>query len=77
MVEFELACCKGAFVGTPADARPSPVEVAQVCGGQGIVQGSRVERLFRMPRMYRVLTGTSGIQRNILARERPGGARSQ
>ena len=41
----------------------------QVLGGQGLVQGNRVEFLFRMLRMYRVLTGTSEIQRNTIARE--------
>jgi alkylation response protein AidB-like acyl-CoA dehydrogenase len=41
----------------------------QVLGGQGIVQGSRVEFLFRMLRMYRVFTGTSEIQRNTIAKE--------
>jgi alkylation response protein AidB-like acyl-CoA dehydrogenase len=41
----------------------------QILGGAGIVQGSRVEWLFRMLRMYRVLTGTSEIQRNTIARE--------
>lgn len=41
----------------------------QIHGGEGIVQGSRVEFLFRMLRMYRVLTGTSEIQRNTIARE--------
>lgn len=41
----------------------------QVLGGAGIVQGSRAEWLFRMLRMYRVLTGTSEIQRNTIARE--------
>jgi alkylation response protein AidB-like acyl-CoA dehydrogenase len=41
----------------------------QVLGGEGIVQGRRVEWLFRMLRMYRVLTGTSEIQRNTIARE--------
>lgn len=41
----------------------------QVLGGEGIVQGSRVEFLFRLLRMYRVLTGTSEIQRNTIARE--------
>jgi alkylation response protein AidB-like acyl-CoA dehydrogenase len=41
----------------------------QIHGGEGIVQGSRVEWLFRMLRMYRVLTGTSEIQRNTIARE--------
>lgn len=41
----------------------------QILGGEGIVQGSRAEWLFRMLRMYRVLTGTSEIQRNTIARE--------
>ncbi|MGB3070837.1 MAG: acyl-CoA dehydrogenase family protein [Ottowia sp.] len=41
----------------------------QIHGGEGIVQGSRVEFLFRLLRMYRVLTGTSEIQRNTIARE--------
>lgn len=41
----------------------------QVLGGLGIVQGSRAEWLFRMLRMYRVLTGTSEIQRNTIAKE--------
>lgn len=47
----------------------------QVHGGEGIVQGSRVEFLFRLLRMYRVLTGTSEIQRNTIAKEllRPAG----
>ena len=43
-------------------------KAVQVLGGEGIVQGSRVEFLFRMLRMYRVLTGTSEIQRNTIAR---------
>ena len=41
----------------------------QIHGGAGIVQGSRAEWLFRMLRMYRVLTGTSEIQRNTIAKE--------
>lgn len=41
----------------------------QIHGGVGIVQGSRAEWLFRMLRMYRVLTGTSEIQRNTIAKE--------
>ncbi|MFO1268380.1 MAG: acyl-CoA dehydrogenase family protein [Rubrivivax sp.] len=41
----------------------------QIHGGTGIVQGSRAEWLFRMLRMYRVLTGTSEIQRNTIAKE--------
>lgn len=40
----------------------------QIHGGVGIVQGARVEWLFRMLRMYRVLTGTSEIQRNTIAK---------
>jgi alkylation response protein AidB-like acyl-CoA dehydrogenase len=46
----------------------------QVHGGEGIVQGRRVEFLFRMLRMYRVLTGTSEIQRNTIAKELLGEA---
>jgi len=45
----------------------------QIHGGEGIVQGRRVEFLFRMLRMYRVLTGTSEIQRNTIAKELLGG----
>ncbi|RCW67995.1 acyl-CoA dehydrogenase family protein [Pseudorhodoferax soli] len=41
----------------------------QIHGGEGIVQGRRVEFLFRMLRMYRVLTGTSEIQKNTIAKE--------
>jgi alkylation response protein AidB-like acyl-CoA dehydrogenase len=41
----------------------------QIHGGEGIVQGRRVEFLFRMLRMYRILTGTSEIQRNTIAKE--------
>ena len=41
----------------------------QIHGGEGIVQGRRVEFLFRILRMYRVLTGTSEIQRNTIAKE--------
>lgn len=44
-------------------------QAVQIHGGEGIVQGRRVEFLFRMLRMYRVLTGTSEIQRNTIARE--------
>jgi alkylation response protein AidB-like acyl-CoA dehydrogenase len=47
----------------------------QIHGGEGIVQGRRVEFLFRMLRMYRVLTGTSEIQRNTIARELLGDLR--
>ncbi len=40
----------------------------QIHGGQGIVQGNRIEFMFRLLRMYRILTGTSEIQRNTIAR---------
>ena len=49
----------------------------QVLGGEGIVQGSRVEFLFRMLRMYRVVTGTSEIQRNTIAVDLLGDAISR
>jgi hypothetical protein len=57
----KLFCSEAAF--RIADA------AVQIHGGEGIVQGRRVEFLFRMLRMYRVLTGTSEIQKNIIARE--------
>ncbi|ROZ71333.1 acyl-CoA dehydrogenase [Ramlibacter sp. WS9] len=47
----------------------------QIHGGEGIVQGRRVEFLFRMLRMYRVLTGTSEIQKNTIAKELLGDMR--
>ncbi len=47
----------------------------QIHGGEGIVQGRRVEFLFRMLRMYRVLTGTSEIQKNTIAKELLGDTR--
>jgi alkylation response protein AidB-like acyl-CoA dehydrogenase len=47
----------------------------QIHGGEGIVQGARVEFLFRMLRMYRIVTGTSEIQRNTIARELLGDLR--
>lgn len=40
----------------------------QIHGGEGIIHGTRVEWLFRMLRMYRILTGTSEIQRNTIAK---------
>jgi alkylation response protein AidB-like acyl-CoA dehydrogenase len=62
----KLFCSESAF--RIADA------AVQIHGGEGIVQGRRVEFLFRMLRMYRVLTGTSEIQKNIIARELIGEA---
>ena len=65
-VTMEAAAAKyfaSEMVGRVAD------RAVQIHGGEGIVQGRRVEFLFRMLRMYRVLTGTSEIQRNTIAKE--------
>ena len=40
----------------------------QVHGGSGLIQGNAVEFLFRASRMMRILTGTSEIQRNTIAK---------
>lgn len=40
----------------------------QIHGGVGIIQGSPVEWIFRMLRQYRIVTGTSEIQRNTIAK---------
>ena len=40
----------------------------QVHGGAGLIQGNAVEFLFRASRMMRILTGTSEIQRNTIAK---------
>ncbi|WP_197482135.1 acyl-CoA dehydrogenase family protein [Oceanobacillus sp. Castelsardo] len=41
----------------------------QIFGGKGLMQGHPVERLYRSVRMFRILTGTSEIQRNTIAKE--------
>ncbi|MFD0899523.1 acyl-CoA dehydrogenase family protein [Actinomadura sediminis] len=43
-------------------------EAVQIHGKEGLTQGSEVEYLFRKVRMFRVLTGTSEIQRNAIAK---------
>lgn len=43
-------------------------KAVQIHGGAGLVQGHPVEWLFRATRMMRVLTGTSEIQRNTIAK---------
>ena len=43
-------------------------EALQIHGKEGMVQGSEVEHLWRKVRMFRVLTGTSEIQRNGIAK---------
>ncbi|MCQ4310308.1 acyl-CoA dehydrogenase family protein [Pseudomonas stutzeri] len=40
----------------------------QIHGGSGLIQGNPVEWLFRATRMMRILTGTSEIQRNTIAK---------
>ncbi|GAB3546828.1 alkylation response protein AidB-like acyl-CoA dehydrogenase [Actinopolyspora lacussalsi] len=43
-------------------------EAVQIHGKEGLTQGSEIEHLFRKIRMFRVLTGTSEIQRNGIAK---------
>lgn len=40
----------------------------QIHGGAGLMKGSKVEWIFRALRMYRIVTGTSEIQRNTIAK---------
>ncbi|MDV2685587.1 acyl-CoA dehydrogenase family protein [Alkalihalophilus lindianensis] len=41
----------------------------QIFGSQGLAQGHPVEKLYRSARMFRILTGTSEIQKNTIAKE--------
>ncbi len=43
-------------------------KAVQVHGGAGLIKGHPVEWLFRASRMMRILTGTSEIQRNTIAK---------
>nr|BFD87366.1 acyl-CoA dehydrogenase family protein [Streptomyces sp. Xyl84] len=43
-------------------------EAVQIHGKEGLTQGNEIEYLFRKIRMFRILTGTSEIQRNGIAR---------
>ncbi|MBS2550445.1 acyl-CoA dehydrogenase family protein [Catenulispora sp. NL8] len=43
-------------------------EAVQIHGKEGLTQGNEVEYLFRRVRMFRVLTGTSEIQKNGIAK---------
>jgi acyl-CoA dehydrogenase len=45
----------------------------QIHGGDGLVRGSVVERLYREVRALRIYEGTSEIQRLVIARELLGG----
>lgn len=49
-------------------------QAVQIHGGTGLVRGNPVEWLFRMLRMMRILTGTSEILRNTVAKELLEGA---
>ena len=40
----------------------------QVHGGAGYTEGSAIERLYRDVRLFRILDGTSEIQRVVVAR---------
>ncbi len=44
-------------------------QAMQVHGGVGIIKGHPVEWIFRMLRMYRIVTGTSEIQLNTIAKD--------
>ncbi len=44
-------------------------EAVQIHGGQGLVRGHPVERLYRDVRALRIYEGTSEIQKLIIARE--------
>lgn len=44
-------------------------KAVQIHGGTGLVRGNPVEWMFRMLRMMRILTGTSEILRNTVAKE--------
>lgn len=43
-------------------------QAVQIHGKEGLTQGSEIEFLFRKVRMFRILTGTSEIQRNGIAK---------
>jgi len=47
----------------------------QVQGGVGLLKGSAVEAIFRQLRTYRIVTGTSEIQRNTIAKQMLKGAK--
>ena len=50
-------------------------QAVQIHGGTGLIRGNPVEWLFRMLRMMRILTGTSEILRNTVAKELLEGSR--
>jgi alkylation response protein AidB-like acyl-CoA dehydrogenase len=44
-------------------------KAVQIFGGQGLMKGHPIEKMYRSVRMFRILTGTSEIQRNTIAKE--------
>ena len=45
----------------------------QIHGGQGVMRGATVERLYREVRALRIYEGTSEIQKLVIARQHPEG----
>ncbi len=64
-IRMEASMCKLFVSETVFDVADKAV---QVHGNVGLTQGHPVEWLFRMTRMFRILTGTSEIQRNTIAK---------
>lgn len=44
-------------------------KAVQIFGSKGLAKGHPVEKMYRSARMFRILTGTSEIQRNTIAKE--------
>jgi acyl-CoA dehydrogenase len=76
---LELARARDAGRLRPADAAAAKLfateaacrvadRVLQVHGGAGYMEGSAIERLYRDVRLFRILDGTSEIQRVVVAR---------
>jgi alkylation response protein AidB-like acyl-CoA dehydrogenase len=63
--QTEAFMCKLFVAETAFDIADQAV---QIHGKAGMVQGSEVEWLFRRLRMFRILTGSSEIQKNGIAR---------
>ena len=64
-IRMEAAMCKLMVSETAFNIADKAV---QIHGAKGLTKGHPVEWAFRMLRMFRVLTGTSEIQRNTIAR---------
>lgn len=65
-VRAEASKCKYYVAETAFDVADQSV---QIHGGIGIIKGHPAEWIFRMLRMYRIVTGTSEIQLNTIAKE--------